>query len=176
MIPVRSGTPSGGLVSSDSLTSVGNRPSVVLSIGAVNTLIGNAGEPEPRWIVPSEFHHPDAPHMIYSYLGVVEMLKKEETRRLGVDSISAFVEQLFLRYLLANPESVRIVLVESMSCTLKFKMALADVLFRRFKVRNSPFLQTELFDARNCLEISSHCRSEGRNVKPQTLTTPFRPL
>lgn len=135
MLPVRSGTPSAGLVSSDSLTSLGTRTTVVLSIGAVNTLIGNAGEPEPRWIIPSEFHHPDAPHMIYSYLGVVEMLKKEETRRLGVDSISAFVEQLFLRYLLVNPGSARIVLVESMSCTLKFKTALADVLFRRFKVR-----------------------------------------
>lgn len=152
MLPVRSGTPFGGLVSSDSLSGLSIRSSVILSIGAVNTLIGIAGESEPRWIIPSEFRHPDAPQMIYSYIGVIDMLKTEDTRRFGVDTISAFVEQLFLRYLLVNPDSVKVIVLESMSCTLKFKQALAEVLFKRFKVRKSRKFDL-LFFVEKCLEI-----------------------
>lgn len=135
MIPVRTGVPLGGLASSDSLTSLASRSAAILSIGAVSTQIGLAGEPEPRWIIPTEFHHPDTPQQIYTYLGILDLLKNTETYAFGVDAVSAFVEQLFLRFLLANPDSMRVVILESMTCPMKFKQALSEVLFRRFKVR-----------------------------------------
>lgn len=135
MIPVRAGLPFGGLVASDSLTNLALRTSAILSIGAANTLIGIGGEPEPRWVIPTEFHHPDSPQMIYTYTGIIEMLKCDDTRKFGADCISSFVEQLFLRFLLTNPESVKIIVLEPMTCPLTFKQTLAEVLFRRFKVQ-----------------------------------------
>ena len=150
MIPVRTGLPFGGLVASDSLTNLALRTSVIVSIGAVNTLVGLGGEPEPRWIIPTQFHHPDSPYKIYTYLGINEMLKSDETRKFAVDCISTLLEQLFLRFLLANPESVKITILESMTCPFKFKQALAEVLFRRFKARSVIF---DFYE--NCLEISS---------------------
>jgi actin-related protein 10 len=121
------------------------RTSVIVSIGAVNTLVGLGGEPEPRWIIPTQFHHPDSPYKIYTYLGINEMLKSDETRKFAVDCISTLLEQLFLRFLLANPESVKITILESMTCPFKFKQALAEVLFRRFKAPLLEFLPAQPF-------------------------------
>ena len=142
MIPVRSGAPLGVLSSSDSLTSLTSRSAAILSIGAISTQIGLAGEPEPRWIVPTEFHHPDTPQQIYTYIGILELLKNEDTHAFGVDAVSAFVEQLFLRFLLVNPDSMRVVVLESMTCPMKFKLALSEVLFKRFKVQKASSLNT----------------------------------
>lgn len=119
---------------SDSISAIAARSTVIVAIGASRTLVGFAGEPEPRWIINTEFYHPDRPNFIYSYLSIVELLKNQETRSFGSDAVSFFVEQMFLRYLLVNPDTVKIVVLESMTIVQRFKQTLAEILFRRFKV------------------------------------------
>lgn len=152
MIPVRTGVPFHGLSPSDSLSSIISRSGVIVSIGASNTLVGPAGEAEPRWIIRTEFHHPDTPGIIYSYLGILELLKNEATRRFGSEAVSAFVEQLFMRYLLVNPDSVKIVILENMLYPYRFKHCLAEILFRRFKVRENASSKFGLFTGEKSLE------------------------
>jgi hypothetical protein len=89
---------------------------------------------------------------------------------------------LFMRYLLINPETTRIIILESMTCPFKLKHCIADILFRRFKVPIGR-AQSRL-DSRKLLELCAKSELPSFEMShyedslaiSHALTTPLRLL
>ncbi|KAG5448357.1 Actin- protein 10 [Clonorchis sinensis] len=114
---------------------LGEKTAVVFDIGSVYTKCGFAGETGPRFIFPTEITQPNGQVKHFLSLRTV----KEKRKFLII-----FLHQLYYRHLLVNPKDRRVVVVESILCTTKFRELLADVLYNHFEIPSALFAPAHL--------------------------------
>lgn len=110
---------------------ISEKHAVVMDIGAAFTKCGYAGESAPRCIIPSLTTEGRSLHDIPT---------SDELYNALVD----FVHQLYFKWLLVNPKDRRIVVVDSILGSSRFKETLARVLFRHYEVSSILFAPSHL--------------------------------
>jgi hypothetical protein len=121
-------TPILGRLRSMGLGPIGvEKPAVVLEIGSAYTKCGFAGEGAPRHVIPSTIVRKgeSVPVFTPERLGDSDSIK---------EILTDFLFEIFYKYLLVKTTERRVLVVESPLTPTKFRQALADVLFRHFKV------------------------------------------
>jgi len=115
----------------DALAVSGEKNPVVLDVGGAYTKCGFAGENGPRFIIPSEVK----PLKTKKTIKIHEVADDEELYSVLIE----FVHYIFFRQLLVNPKDRKIVVVESILSTSRFRSTLSRVLFKQFEVMSVGF-------------------------------------
>ncbi|KAF6777043.1 hypothetical protein AHF37_03552 [Paragonimus kellicotti] len=114
---------------------LGEKTAVVFDIGSAYTKCGFAGEPGPRFILPTEITQPNGQARHLSSLKTVK-----EKRKFFV----VFFHSLYYRHLLVNPKDRRVVVVESILGTTELRDIIADVLYNHFEIPSALFAPAHL--------------------------------
>ncbi|XP_023234542.1 actin-related protein 10-like [Centruroides sculpturatus] len=109
---------------------------IILDIGSAYTKCGFARETGPRWIISSEVKN--------SQTGKVTKLWDYKSPEELYLLFKEFLQQMYFKYVVANPKERRVVIVESVVCPTVFRETLAKVLFHHFEIPSLIFVPAHL--------------------------------
>lgn len=98
--------------------------------------LGFAAEAYPRYIIRTEVND--------TKTGLQRNIFDYTDEQDFYDTVVAFIEELFFKYVLVSPKDRRVVIVESVFCPTVVRDTLARVLFRHFEVASVFFVSTHL--------------------------------
>lgn len=123
----------------------GNKPSVIIDIGAAYTKCGFSAESGPFAIIPTEINKRLWSTLSSSETSSVRITdlngKSDETIR---EALVEFLYHIFYKILNANSRERKVVIVESVLTPSRFRQALADVLFANFQVVSIAFVPSHM--------------------------------
>uniref|UniRef100_A0A224XQA8 Putative actin n=1 Tax=Panstrongylus lignarius TaxID=156445 RepID=A0A224XQA8_9HEMI len=114
----------------------GEKPAVVLDLGARYTKFGFVGEFSPRCIIPSEIKCPTT--------GQIRKISSYKDEADLYVLLVEFIHKLYFKYVLVSPKDRHVVIVESLLTPTIFRDTLAKVFFKHYEVASILFVPSHL--------------------------------